>query len=568
MMNFPNLIIIFLITLVFAKAEENRIPFYEDYLKESNADGFLKEARKFLEDNPNAVEAPRLAFDYLMVAKASREIEDLNNATSKLLFNYPQSLPTMHFISSFEKESKVLTELLVAKAALGDLKSKDFAVSYCRSLIMIARIQGPKFLADSSLRIRAYLLAEKAEVEEIKKSASKALLLESEKNSGISKVIQIVLNEQTPTEKLLLLSKFSGKDAEFATAYYLAQLNDKERNSDQIKIIQLKQSLFGKPKNIEKALSTIASLPTKLGKQADVQTFLGMAHYLDGKEDLAIKTLTNVSTKSSNETMKKWGKTAQSFANGIEFKENRKKLLLEALGNAFDQIGRSENNLFARIQWKNKEGEKTDAFIGISEEQKQLEIHVEIEGKPFFAYQTIQGKSRLFSSKFDSSISFNSPGIFTIPQIDIKRDIESGGFSYTFNLNFSSNQEDLFEEGSRAVNNPYLGTAKGREVLLNHLLASRALWILPAKTVRDGTEYPLSLIDPESADPTKVIFMTGIGKNLTGIRVGNFNLTDLAIGKTNVLKNLPKWPTSESEKVEKFDFPLFMKILQNILASS
>ena len=196
----------------------------------------------------------------------------------------------------------------------------------------------------------------------------------------------------------------------------MAQLNDKERNSDQIKIIQLKQSLFGKPKNIEKALSTIASLPTKLGKQADVQTFLGMAHYLDGKEDLAIKTLTNVSTKSSNETMKKWGETAQSFANGIEFKENRKKLLLEALGNAFDQIGRSENNLFARIQWKNKEGEKTDAFIGISEEQKQLEIHVEIEGKPFFAYQTIQGKSRLFSSKFDSSISLTHQEFLLFPK--------------------------------------------------------------------------------------------------------------------------------------------------------
>ena len=87
------------------------------------------------------------------------------------------------------------------------------------------------------------------------------------------------------------------------------------------------------------------------------------------------------------------------------YKENRKKLLLDALGNAFDQIGRSENNLFARIEWKNKKGEKTDAFIGISEEKKQLEIQVEIDGKPFFAYQTIQGKSRLFSSKFDSSIS-------------------------------------------------------------------------------------------------------------------------------------------------------------------
>ena len=140
------------------------------------------------------------------------------------------------------------------------------------------------------------------------KKCLKSTSVRVRKKFGISKVIQIVLNEQTPTEKLLLLSKFSGKDAEFATAYYLAQLNDNERNSDQIKIIKLKQSLFGKPKNIEKALSTIASLPTKLAKQADVQTFLGMAHYLDGKEDLAIKTLTNVSTKSSNETMKKWEK--------------------------------------------------------------------------------------------------------------------------------------------------------------------------------------------------------------------------------------------------------------------
>ena len=76
-------------------AEENRIPFYEDYLKDSNSEGFLKDAKEFLDEKPNAIEAPRLAFDYLMVAKVSREIKAINDAISKLLLNYPQSLPTL-----------------------------------------------------------------------------------------------------------------------------------------------------------------------------------------------------------------------------------------------------------------------------------------------------------------------------------------------------------------------------------------------------------------------------------------------------------------------------------------
>ncbi len=569
-MRFSNLVYILLFPLFFAisllNAQDERIPFYEDYLKKSNAEGFLKDAKKFLTDKPDAIEAPRVAFDYLMVAKASREIEDLNNATSQLLFNYPQSLPTMHFISSFEKESKVLTQILVAKATFGNLKSKDFAVNYCRALLMIARIQGPKFLADSSLRLRAFLLAQKAEVTEIESSASKALKIESEKSNGFAKIAKIVLSEKDITEKLSSLSKYSGQDAEFTTAYYLAQLSEDQKNSDEIKIIQLKQALFGKPRNIEKALLSIASLPTKIAKQEDVQTFLGLAHYLDENDELAIKTLSKIPANSNNSQLKKWGETARSFANGIQFKENRKKLLLEALGYAFNQMDREGNSFFARLEWIDKEGKKKEALVGISEEKKLLEIHINTDGKPFFAYQTLEGKSRLFSSALDTSISFNSSGVFPIPQIDVKRDVETGGFSYTFNLNFSSSQDVLFNEGNRALDNPYLGTTKGREVLLNYLLSSKGLWISPAKTVKGGTEYPLSLINPEDPEATQIVIKMGIGKNLSGVRVGHFALSDLAIGKNTVLSDLPKWPDADVEEAEKFDFPLFMKMLQNILS--
>ena len=39
-------------------AEESRIPFYEDYLKDSNSEGFLRDAKKFLDEKPDAIEAP------------------------------------------------------------------------------------------------------------------------------------------------------------------------------------------------------------------------------------------------------------------------------------------------------------------------------------------------------------------------------------------------------------------------------------------------------------------------------------------------------------------------------
>ena len=60
--------------------ESDRIPFYEDYFKDSDLKGFLEVARKYLEDKPEAVEAPRVSMDYLMAAKAARDIEAIGES--------------------------------------------------------------------------------------------------------------------------------------------------------------------------------------------------------------------------------------------------------------------------------------------------------------------------------------------------------------------------------------------------------------------------------------------------------------------------------------------------------
>jgi hypothetical protein len=417
------------------------------------------------------------------------------------------------------------------------------------------------------LRLRAYLLAQKAEVEEIETSAAKALDVELERDNGFAKVAKIIRSESSTVEKISALSAYSGKDAEFATAFYLAQLSDEERKSTSIVIIQLRQALFGKPINIEQAITSIARLPSNIAKQADVQTFLALAQLLDGKSDLAIQTLSKIPTSSKSKVMEQWGKTAQSFADGIQYRENRSKAVLKAFGEAMDQM-EGHDSLYAEIDWKDDNGESTNtirAQVGVSITGNHLEIHLQKGGKAIFAYRTVGSKSDLFSTELNKSISFQTPGVFPIPKFDVQRDVETGGFAYNFNLNFSTTLDKLIEEGIKLLESPYLGTSKGREVFLNYLLSEKGLWISPAKNISGGTSFPMSMLNPENPLPTSVNLTIGLSRKLKSLQIGSFSITDLSQGDTTVLEKLPAWPNAEKSKEEKFDFNLLMKLIQNLM---
>lgn len=547
--------------------ESDRIPFYEDYLKDSDLKGFLEVARKYLEDKPEAVEAPRISMDYLMAAKAARDIEAIDFATTRLLFNYANSLPTLHFISSFEKGSKTLTELLIAKANSGNLQSKEFAVAYCRALITIARGHGPEFLSNPSLRLRAYLLGTKAEVKEIKISASKALELNTKKNNNQSKVIKIILSEENLIEKLNQLSALSGKDCEFSTAYYLAQLSKEDRASDEIRLIQLKQALFSKPKNVENALTLIASLPRKLGKQAKIQTYLGLAHYLDEKNELAINTLSQISANSSDKESQQWQKNAKSMASGIQFVDSRKQLFLESMGKAISQLNQDSDSIYLELIWgteNKKEAGPYTAFISASKEKELFEIHLQTRGMTIFAYRADNQSASIFSSENNSTIAFKSSGAIPIPNFDIQRDINSGGFNFNFNLNFAPDFESLVGEGIKFLENSYISTNKGRDVLLSYFLNQGAYWFLPSTPVSGGNAHFLSNLDPDQTEPGKIEIVFDLRNNLKAIDMGKLKIENISVGDSSVLDMVPEWPGGKTIDAEKFDFSLLMKIIKKL----
>ena len=557
--------IFFLTSFPFWTMAGDRIPFYEDYLKDSDFRGFLRAAEKFLESKPDDVEAPRLAMDYFMVAKAAQDINALNKATSHLLFDYTNSLPSLYFLSSFERGSGRLVQLLKEKAMTGDLADKEFALAFCRSILFIARSQGSELLKDSSLRLQAYLLAQKAEVDEITSAVSEVLREIAETNTSTGKVLKIVFGEGDSLEKLKFLSGISGADADFAKAFYLAQLNEVEVLSEEVIKLKIIQNLFGDDPNPSEAMKLIESLPEKNRNSARHQTFLGFAQHLNEDTDSAIKTLKSTPENAVSDDQGKWAKNAKSFANGLEFMENRKSLFLDSIGKAYDLIEKGGDSLLIKSRWFNGSGDDKESEIkvhlGISKSQEKIEIQLFVDNDLRLAYRTNQENSALMGPNLDKILTFSEPGVVPIPRFSIKRDISTGIFNYSFNLNFSSSFADLVKETGYLLENPYLSTNKGRDVLLSHLLARKGMWLLSANPIDSGTSYPIRLLDPMNSNPIKAEFSLDLAGYLSTLRFGNFTLSKFEIGDEDLLEDLSKWPDLPNEENDEFDFPLLMKII-------
>lgn len=541
---------------------EDRIPFYEDFLKDSDFDGFLQEAQSFLKSKADAIEAPRLALDLLMASQIAKDSDAYQTATSLLLFKYPNSLPTLHYLSSFEPGSERLIEILKDKAEKGDLRDKGFANAYCRAIILAARSQGPELLKDSSLRLMTYLLALKAEVEEIQTSTIQSLEKEKEGNGVFNKVVAIVLDETEPIEKLKALAPLSGTDAQFCLAYYVAQLDEAEASSPEVTDLKIIQSLFRQNPNTTEVKELISGLPQDIRKSSRIQTLLALAQHIEGDTEEAIKTLGELSNSKDP-----WTSKGESYANGLEFMENRSKLLLESLNKAFDKIDDDKEALYAKVSWTGSGGDskikKFEAHMGISLKNQSVEFQFFGNDELYVAYKTSTNNSLLITPGAKEIVSFAGPGAIPIPSFSINRDISTGVFNFSFNLNFASSTsfDKLIKEGENLLDNPYLGTSKGREVLINYLLRQKGGWLLAPQTIDSGITYPMRIIDPNSAEPTKTALSFDLSNQLTSISVGKFSLTSLQLGENSILGQMPDLPDLPEKKMEKFDFNLFLKIL-------
>ena len=538
---------------------QTEFPFYEDYLKDSDFRGFIDKAKEFIANNPDAPEAPRLAYDLMMVGKAANNVNAVKHSTSLLLFKYTQSLPTLNFLSSFEKGSKRLVDLLIAKVDEGKLESKDFAVSFCRSFLLVARLQGPEILKDKSLRLRIHLLAGKAGIQEILSTTQNLLDDSVKEDSNYGKVVKILNSEKNNVEKIKELYSIRSQDAKFGIQFLLSQLNENESNSEAMIIFKINQVIFAKNPDPIKAIKLIDSLESKVKQKAEIQFLKSLALHFDGESEKAVEILNQI--VSNKKTEKQWQRLANSFSDGLQFIENRKKVLTEQIGAAFEQFDKGTDCIFIKASLKQKDEQDYEFFLGLGKKDPLFEIQIHKEGEIQLAYRYETTSSLILPPDKKNIIYFKSSGVLPIPKFSITREIETGAFSYNFNLNFGSSFEEFIAEGSTMMDNAYLATPKGRDVLLSHILNKKAVWLGVPEKVDQGTSFPILSYSENNNEMKDSSLSFDLEGKLTGIKFGVFSVSKIMTGGSEVLDELPALPSLPKVTKEKFDFPLFMKIL-------
>ena len=486
-------------------------------------------------------------------------MESVKFATDLLLFKYTKSLPSLNFISSFISGSPRLIELLKAKAEEGDLASKEFAAAGCRAILFISRAQGPQLLKDRSLRLRTHLLAQKAEFKEVLSVSTDSLGKLSQEDSSFGQITKIALNESLPLEKVKALNSLSGRDADFCKSFFLAQLDEKEANSESMLLFKIEQAVFNNNPNPQEGIKLIGALPSPKRKESKIRFTEAVCLHFDDRKDEAIKLLESIYIQKG--TSKEWKETAKAYSRGLEFLENRKSMLTEAVGKAVSNLKNDTDALFLSAKFQTEKKGNYEIYLGNSREDKQFEIQLHREGKMLVAYRTDEKKSSILQPDSEKILIFESIGALPVPKLGITREAETGTFNYNFNLNFTPSFDEFVEEGSKIIENAYLATNKGREVLTTHILKTKPMWLGPAQTISGGTSFPISLYSNDEGKVSQGSLSFDLSGNFKAANFGSYSINQIKFGDKEILKSLPVWPKLPSEKKDKFDFSLFMKIL-------
>jgi hypothetical protein len=401
-----------------------------------------------------------------------------------------------------------------------------------------------------------------AEVEELEKTAQSSLQEIAEKSGPIGQVLKIVFSDQGTQEKIHSLSQISGGDAKFCLSFYLSQLTSEEVNSEKMIIYQIKNDLFGNSPDTSKVRELISNLPPKTIASPSMMAFVAFSHHLDQEQTKAIQILENGAKNTPDPA---WQETLHSYASGITFMEDRMSALLDALETAIDKLSQDANCLAITTEWdsSSEDGKKVQnqILLGLSKTEQTIEIQYRKNNRLYMGYKSSENSSSILSPDSNQIYHFLSQGALPMPGVAINRDVITGAFSYNFKLNFGSSFANFLENGSSFLENPYIATTKGREVLWNHILQRKMIWLEATQNADTGTTFPIRSISREDSKAKLSTLSFDLEGNLKSTKIGKFSISSIQRGDSSILQSIPAWPKLETIEEKEFNFSMFMQMV-------
>ena len=205
-------------------------------------------------------------------------------------------------------------------------------------------------------------------------------------------------------------------------------------------------------------------------------------------------------------------------------------------------------------------------FLGASASAASFEIQVLRNEKPYFAYRTDNNSSSLLTPN-QTLYTFSEKGPYPVPLMEISRDSSLGTFNYNFNLNFGREFTDFTKPALGMLDNSYVSTSKGREVLINYIIERKGLWISPPNSLENGTSFKINSINPVSPNPKTSEIEIDLAGNLSNLKIGDLRIIQFEKGESEILTSMPPWPELDNSlNHESFQFSILMEAFETLVS--
>ena len=539
-----------------------QMPMAEEYLSGGRISTYQKDAISYLEQNPKAPLSARLAHDLFMVATITGNEQVAKKARRSLLFDYPNSLQTNYLIREWSSDEKKMRKILSEEADRVSEEGAGFPARYCRCILLAINIHGPKLLADTSLRLRVFMLAEAAGVANLRQAVIDPLQEFAEEKAEQAAVVTAVLSEKTILEKLATVHKLSGSDALFAESFYLSRLDEEKRNNPEVIELLAERAIFGSNKDFQKGIDYLENLSPEMQSIPRLSFWRARALIGLDRSDEAQEVLAKIGGNDP------WAKAARSLVDGLQHATTRRDALSKTILAAVKTFSNDVEAI--RLEAEEGDGQKEEGaklYLGISTSSNALELQFSRGGTLVFAYRTDANSSAMYFHERKKILRFASPGAVPMPSLGLSRDPEDGTFKFNFGAGMGSSVEQVANQGERILDNPYLATSAGLGTLLRYTLTQKGAWLPPSSSTKGITKHFIRIV--ESHDPQEDSLSIGVSSDgkLRTVGFGKWNVHSIEYGSNSLLANPPPWPVLAVEEREEFDFASFMGFLGSVMDS-
>jgi len=544
------------LTVLTQPAGAQMYPTPEAYIKANDLNAYVKAAVEFLQKNPNSPDAARVAMDLMMVSGAQGNRQLFNQMRDLLLLRHAGTLQST-FISA-QMNVNTYRAFLNQKGNAALLQNnKALSTLWTRALRQGVHHFGSRLTADSGFLLKAALIAQDTDDQELKDALTKAINERKKEDEDLARWANICFDFEGTPDKVKKLHEMEDSTATVLTRYYLVRMTPEQRRQPaMVEVIAEYLMRQGNYAAAEEANTRL--LDSK--DTAQIRFWKAWSEAAKQETEKAIATLKDLREKYPDSD---WSTHGSVYANELSQVDKHTAAYANALVDATDKIkagiGVFEGEFFYR---------KADAVFDIKVAyvaDESMELLVKRDGKPMLGYRVKGDESWLFLESEEKIRHYKEGSIIPAPTLAMGPKA-TGGLQYNMGFRFVQN----FEQLGQAIDAIAKAEGMGEEkVLANLLTAVLRSGSVPTSSKRDGGVTHYTWLSPNVQAPKfdrTTYALDGSGK-FTSFAGGKYESRYMKYGKKGELTPQMNftWPKKETETLERPGLQEFRDLMQEVL---